>query len=195
MLVLLARCGGASSPGSSAQSGAKTPTQSSVTQQPGAYTPGTLVFYGTVRQVSASSITVAMPDGHDLVMNVVSGRTDLSRCGNALPRLGQVIEAHATATSNGNFTANSLAFADMLDQHERAQVEYHGATTSAVGSDNVLHFQVGTMRFSFPINSTAHLDDFNHHAQSIGAHQQIDAHVRFQGVNGTVIEVDHWDGH
>ena len=197
-LVLLAACGSVSNP--SAQSTSTTPsaaasTQPSPTQQSGAYMPGFLAFYGTVQRVSPSSIAVGMPDGQALVMNVVAGQTDLSRCNNALPSKGQVIEAHATANNDGSFTANSLAFADMHDQHDRAQVEYHGVTTSAVGSDGALHFQVGDMRFSYPISSTANLGDFNHHAQSIGANQSIDAHVQFQGASGTVVEVGRWDGH
>ncbi len=197
LLAVLSACGSVSSP--SAQNttspAAGTSTQPSPTQSSGVSATGTLAFYGTVRQVSANSITVGMPDGQELVMHVVAGQTDLSRCNNALPGAGQAIETHATANHDGSFTASSLAFANMHDQHDSSQVEYHGVTTSAVGADHMLHFQVGDKRFSFPISSTANLGEFDHDARSIGTNQMIDAHVQFQGANGTVVEVDHWDGH
>ena len=197
LLAVLSACGSVSSP--SAQNttppAAGTSTQPSPTQPSGAIVAGNLAFYGTVRQVSANSVTVGMPDGQTVVLHVVAGQTDLSRCNNALPGAGQAVEAHATANHDGSFTASSLAFANMPDQHDSSQVEYHGVTTSAVGADRTLHFQVGGMRFSFPISSSANLSEFNHDAQSIGANQMIDAHVQFQGANGTVVEVDHWDGH
>jgi hypothetical protein len=197
-LALLVACGSPTSPstgGTSATTPIATPTQPSPTQQPSAYVPGSLDFLGTVQRVSSSNIAVSMPDGQVLVMNVVRGQTDLSHCNNVMPSKGQVIEAHATAKSDGSFTANELAFPDSHGQHDRSQIDYHGVTTSAVGSDLVLHFQVGRMRFSFPISPTTDLGDFNHHAQSIGMHQSIEAHVQFHGTSGTVVEVDRMDMH
>ena len=158
---------------------------------------GSLEFSGTVQRVSATSITVRMPDGQTLAMAVIPGRTHLAHFDHDhdhdLPSKGQVIKAHATAQQDGSFTATKLARADRDDQHELAEAEYKGVTTSAVGVDRLLHFQVGTLAFSFPISATADLHDFGNRAQAIGANQPIEVEVAFQGTRGTVVEVERRD--
>ena len=166
-------------------------TQPPSNQQPaGPFVPGSLEFYGTVQSVSAASIAVSMPDGQPLTLTVAPGQTDLSHNNNALPSQGQMINVHATAKSDGSFTANKLALADRASRHDLAEAEYRGATTSTVGSDLMLHFQVGTMAFSFPISATADLSDFDDRVQSIRANQPIEVEVEFQGTRGTIVEVD-----
>lgn len=192
MLLLLAACGSVAGSGTNG-SGTTAPTATSA--PPTSTTTGTLTFYGTVTQVSPTSVTVTMPDGHAVALHMVAGQTDLSGCDGTMPRTGQQIQAHAAAHHDGTYTATSLAYPHMADHHDTSQVEYHGITTSAVGADRVLHFQVGSTQYAFPVSATADLGDFGHSAQAIGANQSVDVHVQFVGTTGTVIEVDRWDGH
>ena len=189
-LLLLAACGSAS--GTSGTSTA-IPTATSASQADSIATD-TLSFYGVVKQVSPTSITVSTPDGRDLEMHVVAGQTDLSRCNTALPRAGLQVEAHARAHQDGTYTAASLAYPDMADHHDVSQIEYHGVTISAVGADGVLHLRVGATKYAFPFDPTTDFGAFNRSAQAIGANQLLDVHVCSVGTIGTVVEVDRWNG-
>ncbi len=196
LLVLLAACGTTTSSNvGSAGQATTTPQGSASTPSP--TTPpssrivaGSIEFYGTVRSVSASTIAVSMPDGQTLTMSIVSGKTDLSHNNNVVPTTGQFIEVEAATLADGSFVATQLARSDPNDQHDWAEIDYRGETTSAVGSDLVLHFQVGKMTFSFPISATADVSDFGNRVQSIGANQAIEAEVQFQATHGTVVEID-----
>jgi hypothetical protein len=68
-------------------------------------------------------------------------------------------------------------------------VDYQGVTTSAVGSDRVIHFGVGSKSYSFSIGSTADLSDFNNNAQAVQANQSVKVEVLFSGSTGTVVKV------
>jgi hypothetical protein len=165
--------------------------EAAFTQQPALpFVPGSLEFYGTVQSASDTGITVSMPDGQALALMVVPGRTDLSHSKGTIPGVGQVIKVHATAKRDGSFIADKLARARTRDAHELGEAEYRGVTTGPVGPYMVLHFQVGTMVFSFPISATADLDDFGHRAHAIGADESIEAEVQFQGTRGMVVEVE-----
>lgn len=162
-----------------------------VTRRPaGAFASGSLEFYGKVRSVEGDSIAVSMPDGQLLTLDVIPGQTDLSRNSHTMPVVGQTIKAHAFARHDGSFTAMELARAGHSDRRERAEAEYRGVTTSAVGSDQVLHFQVGMMAFSFPISATADLSDFGDNARSIDVDEHVEVEVEFQGTHGTIVEVE-----
>src|SRR5216683_3048726 len=62
-------------------------------------------------------------------------------------------------------------------------VDFKGVTTSAVGSDGVIHFKVGNKSYSFSISSSTDLGDFNN-AQSIQANQAVKVEVLFNGNSG-----------
>jgi hypothetical protein len=152
------------------------------------FEPGTIEFVGKVQNVNGSNVALLMPDGHTLTVNV-NAQTDLSDMKGASPSSGQTLKVKATANSDGSFTAQKLGVADSGDLADANTVTYQGVTTSAVGSDNVLHFTVGTMSFAFPISSGADLGDFNNNAQSIGANQSVKVDVLFNGTNGSVTKV------
>ena len=149
--------------------------------------PGSIEFKGKVQQVSNNSIVVSMPSGQNLTMSIVSGQTDLGDFNNALPTVGQLIKVKSVANTDGSFMATKLSTADTTDSDQNV-VQYQGVTTSAVGSDNVIHFKVGNRSFSFTIGTNAELHDFNN-AQSIGSNQSVKVEVMFQGNNGTVQKV------
>ncbi len=151
--------------------------------------PGTIDFIGTVQSVGNSNITVGMPDGQGLLMNVVNGQTDLGDSNSALPSVGQLVKVTATANAvDGSFTVSKLDLAKPDDAQNT--VKYQGVTTSAVGADNKLNFKVGNKSFSYSIISGADLKDYNNNAQSIGNGFTVKAKVVFNGTAGTVVSVD-----
>jgi len=129
-----------------------------------------------------------MPSGQNLTMSIVSGLTDLRDFNNALPTVGQLVKVKSVANTNdGSFSAAKVSRADLTDS-DLNEVQYQGVTTSAVGSDQVIHFKVGNQSFSFTIGPNADIHDFNN-AQSIGSNQSVKLQVIFQGNNGTVQKV------
>ena len=153
---------------------------------------GTISFIGKVQSVSSTSIVVSMPDGSTLIMAIVNGQTDLSAFNNAPPAAGTPIKVNANANTDGSFTATILGptdAGDLSDPTKLNTVQYQGVTTSAVGSDNVLHFIVGNKSYSFTIGSTADLSAFSNNARAIQANQKVTVSVLFNGSNGTVIKV------
>ena len=164
-------------------------------ETPTANEPGSIDFIGKVQSVSSSSIIVSMPDGSTLSMSIVNGQTDLSKFNGALPGTGQLIKVSAIAnTSNGSFTAAELKPTDSGDLQDQNTVTYTGVTTSAVGSDRVIHFAVGNKSFSLQIASTADLGDFNNNAQSIGNNVSVKVTAQFSGTTGTAIKVETQNG-
>jgi hypothetical protein len=61
-------------------------------------------------------------------------------------------------------------------------------TTSAVGSDNVVHFQVGKKPYSYAIVNGAKVKDFAS-AQAISANQHVKVEVQFNGSNGSITQI------
>lgn len=163
--------------------------QANSTETTGPNEPGSIQFKGKVQQVSNNSIVVSMPSGQNLTMSIVSGQTDLEDFHNQLPAVGRLVKVKSVAnTTDGSFTATKLSTADLTDSDLNV-VQYQGVTTSAVGSDLVIHFKVGNQSFSFTIGANADLHDFNNNAQSIGSNQPVKVEVIFQGNNGTVDKV------
>src|SRR5579875_2587063 len=144
-----------------------------------AFEAGTIEFVGKVQNVNGSNVAILMPDGHTLTA-IVNAQTDLSDMNGSSPSNGQMLKVTATANSDGTFTAQKLGIADSGDLADANTVTYQGMTTSAVGSDNVLHFTVG---------NGADLGDFNNNAQSIGANQSVKVEVLFNGTSGSVTKV------
>ena len=148
---------------------------------------GNISFSGKVQSVGNNRIVVSMPNGQTLSMSINS-QTDLSDFNGALPTTGTLVKVEATANTDGSFTASTVKPATPGDLDQNV-IDYHGVTTSAVGSDRVLHFKVATKSYSFTIGSTANLSDFNNNAQSIGNNLQVKVEVQFNGATGTAIQV------
>jgi hypothetical protein len=164
-------------------------------ETPGVNEPGSIDFIGKVQSVNSSSIAVSMPDGSTLSMNIVNGQTDLSHYNGGLPAVGQLIKVSALAnTVNRSFTATDLKPTDSGDLKDQNTVSFHGVTTSAVGSDRVIHFAVGSRSFSYAIAPTADLKDFNNNVQSIGNNVSVKVTVLFDGTSGSAIKVDSSNG-
>lgn len=151
--------------------------------------PGNIQFIGKVQSVNGNTITVAMPNGQTITMNIVSGQTDLSDFNNAAPGVGTLVKAEADAnTTDGSFLANKISATDSGDVAKQNNVEFQGVTTSAV-SNNTINFSVGNKSFSFQLNASTDLGDFNNNAQSIPANQSVKVEVTFNGSNATVTKV------
>jgi len=148
---------------------------------------GNISFTGKVQSAGNNRIVVSMPNGQTLSMSINS-QTDLSDFNGALPTTGTLVKVKATANTDGSFTASTVKPATPGDLDQNV-IDYHGVTTSAVGSDRVLHFKVATKSYSFTIGSTANLSDFNNNAQSIGNNLRVKVEVQFNGATGTVIQV------
>jgi Domain of unknown function (DUF5666) len=171
---------GIQTPGSNGTGSASTPVA------------GTISFIGKVQNSSSNSIVVSLPDGSTLSMNIVIGTTDLGDFNNSTPTAGAIIKVDAIANTDGSYTATKLGSTDQGDLSNPTKlnrVEFYGKTTSAVGSDNVLHFTVGNKSYSYTIGSGADLSDFNNNAQSIQANQQVKVDVQFNGSNDSITKV------
>lgn len=191
-LLLMTACAGvagvpgqnASLPGTTSANGVKaTSSGSSAT-----FVPGTLEFTGQVQSVSATSIVVSMPDGSASPPAIINAQTDLSDFHGAAPTQGQTVKIKETANSDGSFTATELKPADSSETPDLSKVKYTGTTTSTIGSDGLLHFQVGEQMFRFPVSATTEYKDFGS-AQAIGNNQAIKVTVQFQQGTPTVLEV------
>ena len=166
--------------------------QANPTEQPNVTEPqtsleqGNISFIGKVQSAGNNRIVVSMPNGQTLSMSINS-LTDLSDFNGVLPSTGTLVKVKATANTNGSFTASSVKPGTPGDLDQNV-VDYEGVTTSAVGSDRVLHFKVAAKSYSFVIGSTSDLSDFNNNAQSIGNNLQVKVEVQFNGATGTVIK-------
>ena len=147
--------------------------------------PGNISFTGTVQSISTNSIVVSMPDGQSLTMSIVNGQTDESDFNGQQITKGRLIQVEATANTDGSFLATKLKQADSANN----VVDFQGVTTSAVGSDHVIHFAVGNKGFSYAIGSNADLGDFNGNAQSIANNASVKVEVTFNGTTGSVTKV------
>jgi len=160
------------------------------TNNNGANVGGTIEFTGAVQNVSNGSITVRMPDGQGLSMNIVAGQTDEEHLNGIQPSVGQVMKVKATAnTTDGSFTASKLDLAkpdEIQDQNAQNTIKYQGITTSAVGADNKLNFKVGNKSFSYSIGTGAELKDFNFSPQNIGNNVPVKVKVVFNGSTGSI---------
>lgn len=149
---------------------------------------GSIKFVGKVQSVNGSNVVIAMPDGHTPTITTNS-QTDLSDMNGSQPAVGQMLKVTATANNDGSFTAAKLGIADSGDLANQNTVTYQGVTTSSVGSNNIIHFTVGTTSYSFPLNSNSDLGDFNNNAQSINTNQSVKVEVLFTGTSGSVTKV------
>lgn len=193
MLVFVTGCAGVQGAGNQpylpqANSGSS-PTPGT-SQSQGTPEPGSIAFTGPVQSVNANTIAVKMPNGQSLTAGIVNGQTDLSDFNGTPPNQGQVVQIKATASTGGSFTATKIKQEDGDNGADQNIVEYEGLTTSAVGSDRVLHFRVGNQDFNFTLGPTTNLEDFQGNAQAIGNNQSIKVKVQFQGTSATVLQVE-----
>ncbi|HZS75838.1 MAG TPA: DUF5666 domain-containing protein [Ktedonobacteraceae bacterium] len=149
--------------------------------------PGQIQFIGTVTSTGNNSIVVRMPDGSSLSMT--TNGTDLSDFNNTLPATGTQVKVTAVANTDGSFNAQKIKHTDSGDTQNVNIVEYQGVTTSAVGSDRVIHFTVGNKSFTFTISANADLSDFNNNAQAITNGMTVKVKVQFNGSTPTVLKV------
>lgn len=161
-----------------------TPTTNE-TSTPTTAVQGSIEFIGTLKVTSSSSIVVSMPDGSQISMSL--NNTDLSDFNNSMPNIGTQVSVKASTNPDGSFNAESLSTVKSSDN--TGLVTYKGVTTAAVGSDNSIHFQVGTQGFTFTISSTTDLGDFNNNAQSIQSGAAVKVEVQFNGNTSTVVKV------
>lgn len=153
----------------------------SATEPPSA---GSISFTGTVQSASSSSLAVTLPDGSTSITMAINAQTDQSDLNGTQLHNGQLVKVDANASGNG-FVATKIKTADSSDN----TVDFQGTTTQAVGSDNVLHFSVGSQSFSYAISSSADLGDFGGHASSIASGAAVKVKVQFTGSTGSVVKV------
>lgn len=151
---------------------------------------GSIEFFGTVQSSSSNSITVSMPDGQTLQMTL--NGTDLGEFNNAVPGANTRVHVKATTNTDGSFNAKSL---DVVKSDDATnQATFQGVTTSAVGSNNVLHFTVGNRPYSFTITSGADLGDFNNSAQQIQNGTSVKVEVQYNGSSVQVLKISNNNG-
>jgi hypothetical protein len=189
MLMFVAGCAGVSSVGPNFSVQGTNVASNSNGSQGGTPVPGSISFIGSVQSVNSSSIVAKLPNGQSLTARIVNGQTDLSDFNGGLPTQGQIVDMKATTNTDGSFMAAEIKPADSNDAADQNTVKFDGVVTSAVSADNVLHFRVGTQDFSFTLNATTDLSDFQNNARSIGSNQAVEVKVQFQGTSATVLEV------
>lgn len=157
---------------------------------PEANEPGSIEYIGSVQSSANGNITVRMPDGQSLQMNIVNGQSDLGDSNGIIPGVGQLVQVKATANPNGSFMLSKLDIPKADDIQQQNVVTYQGVTTSAVGADNKLNFKVGNKSFSYQISVGADLKDFANNPQSIGNNMTVKVKVVFNGSTGSAMSVD-----
>lgn len=189
MLLFVAGCAGVSSVGPNFSVQGTNVASNNNGSQSGTPVPGSISFIGPVQSVNSSSIVAKLPNGQSLTARIVNGQTDLSDFNGGLPSQGQLVDMKATTNTDGNFTAAEIKPSDSNDTTDQNTVKFEGVVTSAVGADNVLHFRVGTQDFSYTLNATTDLSDFQNNARTIGSNRAVEVKVQFQGTSATVLEV------
>lgn len=145
--------------------------------------PGSMTFYGNVQSAGTNSLVVTMPTGGTLSFTTNSS-TDLADWNNALPGVGTHVKVVVNANNDGSFTATKVGNVDAANN--ATQAIYTGVTTSALGSDRMLHFTVGNRSFTFAVASNADLSAFN---GNIANGTTVTVTVQFNGSTGSVVQV------
>lgn len=153
--------------------------------------PGSIDFIGKVQSINANTLVVTTPKGETLTMslNTLTKRDENLNGG---PSVGQQIQVKAMTNPDGSLLASKLALVKAEDQANTVKmntVDYAGVTTSAVGSDNVIRFKVGSKSYNYSLNANTQVKEFLN-AQAIGANQPVKVEVLFNGSNGTVTQID-----
>jgi hypothetical protein len=154
--------------------------------------PGTIDFIGKVQSINANSITVTMPNGEALPMALNTSTHRDDDFINGQPNVGQMIKVETYTNLDGSFTAKKLDSVKPEDQNNTFKinsVDFEGVTTRVVGSDNVLHFNVGNKSYSYAMNNSTRIKHFTN-SQSIATNTPVKVEVQFNGSNGTVTQVE-----
>lgn len=153
--------------------------------------PGSIDFIGKVQSANNNSVTVSMPNGDTLTVNLTV-QTDRGDLLNGQISQGQTIKVDALANpADGSFVANKIGQVDNEDLQNSTKlntVDFSGVTTSAVGSDNVIHLKVGNKAYSFTSSATTQNEDFAN-PQAIGNNQAIKVDVLYNGSAATVLKI------
>lgn len=201
LVMLLTACAGTGSgtgqttPGttttaSATQASSTTAQPSTTTSSPVAFKAGGISFISSVKSITNSSLVMSAPDGQTYTL-AITAQTDRSAFGGSLPTSGASVNMDAIVNPDGSFTATTLKPAVPGDPDLNV-IAYTGITTSAVGTDRLLHFTVGTKSYTFTIPTTAVLSDFGGNAQAIGANASVKVKVLFPAK--TVVSVGNANG-
>ncbi len=156
--------------------------------------PGSISFIGKVQSSDANNVTVLMPNNDTLSMSINS-LTRRSDFPGQIPN-GRQIKVSAVANTDGSFTAMVLQVVDQKDlqnTQKLSEVDFQAVVTSAVGADNVIHFQVGNKSYSVTANSGTQVKSFTS-LQAIPANQTVLLYIQYNGSNGNLIYVDNGNG-
>jgi hypothetical protein len=205
MLILMTACSGTGSSTSQPATGS-TPTTTSPTQVPPtattqpptatstpstvAFKPGGISFIGPVKSVTSSSLVMSAPNGQTYTM-AINAQTDRSAYGGGLPTVGASVNMDSAINPDGSLTATILKPAVPGDPDLNV-IAYTGITTSAVGTDRVIHFTAGVKSYTFTIPATADLSDFGGNAQSIGSNVSVKVKVSYPA--NTIVSIGNPNG-
>ena len=202
LLVLMTGCSGVASStgqpttGTTATATSATQVSPTATQPPAptaapvAFKAGGISFIGPVKSITSSSLVMSAPNGQTYTI-AISAQTDRSAFGGSLPTVGTSVNMDAIVNPDGSFTATILKPAVQGDPDLNV-IAYTGITTSAVGSDRVLHFTVGNKSYTFTLPTTADLSDFGGNAQAIG--NNVSVKVKVQVPANAVVSVGNASG-
>jgi hypothetical protein len=190
MMLLLTACAGTGSSTGQPTIGTTATTTSATqvvpptaTQPPAptvttvAFKAGGISFIGPVKSITSSSLVMSAPNGQTFTM-AINAQTDRSAFGGSLPAVGASVDMDSAVNPDGSLTATILKPARPGDPDLNV-IAYTGITTSAVGTDRVIHFTVGVKSYTFAIPATAVLSDFGGNAQAIGNNASVKVKVQF----------------
>jgi hypothetical protein len=155
------------------------------TNTPAAFKAGGISFIGPVKSITSTSLVMSAPNGHTYTL-AITAQTDRSAFGGNLPAVGASVDMDSTINPDGSLTATILKPAQPGDPDLNV-IAYTGITTSAVGTDRVLHFTAGVTSYTFTIPATAVLTDYNGNAQAIGINASVKVKVSYPA--NTVVSV------
>ncbi len=168
------------------QAVAATPTTASV-----AFKAGGISFIGPVKSVSGSSLVMTGPDGKAYTL-AISAQTDRSAFGGNSPTVGASVNMDAIVNQDGSSFTVTILKPVVQGDPDLNVIAYTGITTSAVGSDRVLRFTIGTKSYSYTLPAAANLSDFNGNAQAIG--NNLSVKVKVQVPANIVVSVGNASG-
>lgn len=149
--------------------------------------PGSIELTGPIQSVSSSSLTVKLPDNSTLTM-ALNASTDQSDLNGAQLSNGQFVAVEANTNPDGSFTASKVKTAE-ANSDDANTVTFRGVALQPVSTNNALHFRVGTQNYSYAVNSSTQLDDFNGNVHTITSGTPVKVEVQFTGTTGTVTKV------
>ncbi len=201
MLILMTACSSGTGSSTSQPAAGSTPTTTSPTQVPTAaptqaptststpstvaFKPGGISFIGPVKSVTSSSLVMSAPNGQTYTM-AINAQTDRSAYGGGLPAVGASVDMDSVINPDGSLTATILKPAVSGDPDLNV-IAYTGITTSAVGTDRVIHFTAGVKSYTFTIPATADLSAYSGNAQAIGNNVTVKVKVSYPA--NTVVSI------